>query len=133
MNETKKLKDIVFQFIEKDDNVKVEPLGKGHINDSYKVENGYAEYVLQRINHYVFKNVDQLQDNIFRVTKHIRQKLQEQGVKDVERRVLTLVPTHDGALYYKDNEGNYWRITKYIKDSKSYEEINADQIGRAHV
>ena len=131
MNETKKLKDIVFQFIEKDDNVKVEPLGKGHINDSYKVENGYAEYVLQRINHYVFKNVDQLQDNIFRVTKHIRQKLQEQGVKDVERRVLTLVPTHDGALYYKDNEGNYWRITKYIKDSKSYEEINADLAYRA--
>ncbi|MDD2300775.1 MAG: aminoglycoside phosphotransferase family protein [Fermentimonas sp.] len=131
MNEINKLKEIVFQFIAQDENVKVEPLGKGHINDSYKVLNGYEDYVLQRINHYVFKNVDQLQDNIYRVTNHIRQKLQNQGVEDVERRVLTLLPTHDGALYHKDSEGNYWRITKFIKDSKSYEEINSDLAYRA--
>ena len=80
MNEMNKLKEIVFQFIEQEENVKIEPLGKGHINDSYKVVNGNEEYVLQRINHYVFKNVDQLQDNISRVTNHIRKKLQEKGV-----------------------------------------------------
>lgn len=131
MNEMNKLKEIVFQFIEQEENVKIEPLGKGHINDSYKVVNGNEEYVLQRINHYVFKNVDQLQDNISRVTNHIRKKLQEKGLKDVERRVLTLVPTHDSALYYKDSESNYWRITKFIKDCKSYEEINSDLAYRA--
>lgn len=130
MNDINKLKEVVFQFIEKDENVKVEPLGKGHINDSYKVENG-EEFVLQRINHYVFKNVVQLQDNIFRVTNHIRQKLQQKGVNDVERRVLTLVPTLNGKLFYLDNDGNYWRMTKYIKDSKSYEEINTELAFRA--
>ncbi|MDD2590809.1 MAG: aminoglycoside phosphotransferase family protein [Fermentimonas sp.] len=131
MSDINKLKEIVSQFIGDIENVTVEPLGKGHINDSFKVVDGYNEYVLQRINHYVFKNVDQLQDNIYRVTDHIRRKLKEQGVNDVDRRVLTLVPTSDDALYYRDGDGNYWRMTIYIKDSKSYEEINTDLAYRA--
>lgn len=131
MNDIIKLKEVVFQFIEQDDNVKIDPLGKGHINDSYKVESGNKEYVLQRINHNIFKNVHELQNNIYRVTSHIRAKLQAKGVSDVVRRVLTLIPTHDGALYYKDSNGDYWRVTLFIKDSKSYEEINSDLAYRA--
>ena len=125
------LLDVVFQFIDKDENVKVEPLGKGHINDSYRVATADKEYVLQRINHNIFKNVHELQNNIHRVTSHIRAKLIEKGVTDVERRVITLIPTHEGALYYKDNNGDYWRLMIFIKDSKSYEEINPDLAYRA--
>ena len=126
-----KLKEIVFQFIDKDENVKIEPLGKGHINDSYRVGTDEKEYVLQRINHNIFKNVHELQVNIYRVTNHIRGKLIEKGVTDVERRVITLIPTHNGALYYKDINGDYWRLMIFIKDSKSYEEINPNLAYRA--
>lgn len=128
-----KLKEIVFQFINENDNVKIEPLGKGHINDSYKVESNEDEYVLQRINHQIFKNVPELQNNIFRVTSHIKAKLLEKGETDVDRRVITLVPTKDGALYYQDNKGDYWRLTIYIKDSKSYEDINPELAYRAGI
>ncbi len=131
MSNLKKLKEVVFQFIDENDNVKIEALGKGHINDSYKVKSDDNEYVLQRINHSIFKNVHELQNNIHRVTAHIRAKLQDKGVTDVERRVLTLVPTHDGALYYKDKKGDYWRVTLFIKDSKSFEEITPDLAYRA--
>jgi len=62
------LREIVFQFIGEDENVRIKPLGKGHINDSFKVESTGKEYVLQRINHHVFRNVEQLQQNIARVT-----------------------------------------------------------------
>ena len=131
MNDMEKLKEIVFQFIDKDENVKIEPLGKGHINDSYRVGTDEKEYVLQRINHNIFKNVHELQNNIHRVTSHIRTKLIEKGVTDVERRVITLIPTHDGALYYKDVNGDYWRLMIFIKDSKSYDDINPDLAYRA--
>lgn len=131
MNDMEKLLDVVFQFIDKDENVKVEPLGKGHINDSYRVATADKEYVLQRINHNIFKNVHELQNNIHRVTSHIRTKLIENGVTDVERRVITLIPTHEGALYYKDKNGDYWRLMIFIKDSKSYEEITPDLAYRA--
>ena len=131
MDENKKLTYIILQFVKQGDSIKAEPLGKGHINDSYRVVTGEKEYVLQRINHNIFKNVDQLQNNIYRVTSHIRSKLEQQGVSDIDRRVLTLVPTHDGALYYRDSDGNYWRMTIFIKGSKSYEEISPNLAYRA--
>ena len=131
MNDSDRLKNIVFQFISPDDNVEIKPLGKGHINDSYKVGSKGNEYVLQRINHHIFKNVPELQDNIFRVTNHIREKLEARGVTEIERKVLTLIPTHVGALYFKEDSGDYWRLMDYIKESKSYDEINPELAYRA--
>src|SRR5690554_5751948 len=131
MEEKNRLKKIVFQFIAPVDNVEIKPLGKGHINDSYKVAAGENEYVLQRVNHDIFKNVPELQNNIQRVTAHIRGKLQEQGVADIDRRVLTLVSTNEGALYYKEPTGDYWRMMIFIKESKSYDEISPELAYRA--
>ncbi len=37
------------------------------------------DYILQRINHHVFKDVELLQRNIERVTSHIRRKLAAAG------------------------------------------------------
>lgn len=131
MQEKDKLIEIVARFVKSTDNIEVKPLGKGHINDSFKVVIADDEYVLQRINHSIFKNVPELQNNIMRVTMHIRQKLEDAKVDDIDRKVLTLVPTLDGKLYYKDEEGNYWRMMDFIKDSMSYEEINPELAYRA--
>ncbi len=131
MEDINKLKEIVFQFIGTMDNVEIKPLGKGHINDSYKVVAGDKEYVLQKINHAIFKNVPELQNNIQRVTTHIRGKLQEKGATEIERKVLTLVPTKEGELYYKDIQGDYWRLMDFIKESKSYDEISPELAYRA--
>ena len=70
---------ILDQFQLKEKVVSVEPFGNGHINDTLKVtvENNEVKYVLQRINHLIFNNVDMLQNNIHTVTTHIRRKLEE--------------------------------------------------------
>ena len=66
--------------------VKIAPVGSGWINDTYRVSTAgdVPDYVLQRINHRVFQDVDLLQRNIERVTSHIRRKLTEAGREDVE-------------------------------------------------
>lgn len=67
----------------------INPLGAGLINDTYKVstlEADAPDYVLQRINHAIFQNVEMLQANINAVTTHIRKKLEEKGEKDIERK-----------------------------------------------
>ena len=107
MEEINKLNEIVTSFLGERNQTVITPLGKGHIYDSYKVVAAEGEYVLQRINHHIFRNVEQLQQNISRVTGHIREKLEEKGLPDVERRVLTLVPTQEGALFHRDNNGDY--------------------------
>lgn len=127
------MKEIIFQFVDRDDQVEFQPLGKGHINDSFKVVAGGNPYVLQRVNHHIFQNVPELQNNIYRVTSHIRGKLQEQGATDIDRKVLTLLRTHEGKLYHRDEEGNYWRMMHFITDSKSYDEINPELAYRAGI
>ena len=76
------------------------PLGNGLINDTYKIMvGGQPKYVLQRINNAVFTDVEMLQNNIEMVTNHIRQKYENQGVKDINRRVLHLLKAERGKNY----------------------------------
>jgi Ser/Thr protein kinase RdoA (MazF antagonist) len=105
----------------------ITPFGEGHINSTYRVtlKNEDKEYVLQKINHSIFKDVDLLQNNIKRITDHIRCKLADLGVTDLERRTLTLIPTKDGKLYHFD-ETNYWRMTLLIPDSKTFQTITPE-------
>jgi hypothetical protein len=102
----------------------VTPFGNGHINDTLRVTtaSGEAKYVLQRINHLVFTNVDMLQSNIGKVTSHIRQKLEARGESDILRKALTFLSAKDGKQYYYDG-ANYWRVCLLIPDSKSLEEV----------
>ncbi|HBK28651.1 MAG TPA: aminoglycoside phosphotransferase, partial [Parabacteroides sp.] len=104
------LLEILSNFDLKEKVVSAEPFGNGHINDTLKVttENGEPKYVLQRINHLIFTNVDMLQNNIQVVTSHIRKKLEAKGETDIDRKVLTFLPTKDGKLYYSDGD-SYWR------------------------
>ena len=115
---------ILSQFELTDTPVNAEPFGNGHINDTLKVttDSGEVKYVLQRINHHIFTNVDMLQHNVATVTGHIRKKLEERGETDIDRKVLTFLPAKNGKTYYFDGE-NYWRVSLLIPDSKSYEEV----------
>jgi Ser/Thr protein kinase RdoA (MazF antagonist) len=103
------------------------PFGNGHINDTLKVttESGKNKYILQRINHNIFKNVDMLQNNIDIVTSHIRKKLEERNEKDIDRKVLTFLKTKDNKPYYFDGD-NYWRVCLLITDSKSLETLTTE-------
>ena len=115
---------ILKQFAIDEDMVSAVPFGNGHINDTLKVTNskGEIKYILQRINHHIFTNVDMLQNNIFTVTSHIREKLVARGEQDVDRKVLTFIPAKDGKLYHFDGD-SYWRVCLFIPSSKSLEEV----------
>lgn len=117
--------EILNHFELKENPVSAQPFGNGHINDTLKITNDKGEdvYVLQRINHHIFPNVDILQNNVHVVTTHIRKKLEEKNETDIDRKVLTFLPAKDGKNYYFDGE-SYWRVSLYIPRSKSYDEVN---------
>lgn len=123
----KNLNDIVLQFDLTGQVDSIKPLGNGLINDTYKVTaiDG-PSYVLQRINHHIFKDVDLLQKNIVSVTSHIRGKLEAAGAADVDRKVLTFIPLRNSDLtYYFDGE-SYWRVSLFIEDAFTYETVNPE-------
>ena len=105
----------------------IKPLGNGLINDTYKITTSgdYPDYVLQRINHHIFQNVELLQSNIEAVTAHIRRKLTDAGETDIDRKVLQFIPTPEGKTYWFDGE-SYWRIAVFIPRAKTYETVNPE-------
>ena len=99
------LKNILTHFLLAGTILGIKPLGNGLINDTYKVETEgetTPDYVLQRINHNVFQNVDALQKNIELVTRHLRKKVEASEESETDRRVLHFIPTSDGKTYWYD-------------------------------
>ncbi len=96
--------------------VSIEAFGEGHINDTFRiVTDSNTVYVLQRMNHGVFADIDGLMKNVMGVTEHIHKKVSEMG-GDPDRQSLTIVLTADGKPYVQEGN-NYWRVYLYIKDS----------------
>ncbi len=104
------------------------PYGSGHINDTYLVKTVEAEandYIFQRVNHNIFKNVPKLQENIARVIKHIGTKLAEIPGANVERETLTLIETNEGEIFHQDEKGEFWRVYIFISNTNSYDIVDS--------
>lgn len=122
----KELQDIISKFkIDAGKDLRISPFGTGLINDTYKVTAQDGEYILQRINHQIFTDVELMQNNIRRITEHIANKLAQKGESDIERKTLTLIPAADGKLYYFSGE-TYWRLTRFIQNSKTFEQVTPE-------
>ena len=113
------------------DFVTAAPYGSGHINDTYKVSARLAgtpvNYLVQRINHAIFKSPDRLMENVVRVTEHLHGKLAQAGDPDATRKTLTVIPAHDGLPYVRDEEGNWWRLFLFIELAHTYDVIENER------
>lgn len=125
----KDLNHIIDKFDIKGEVAEIKPLGNGLINDTYIVittSTDTPDYVLQRINHNIFTNVEVLQHNIEAVTRHIRRKLEDAGETDVERKVLTTVPLKSSPKTYYFDDENYWRVSTFIPRTKTFEAVTPE-------
>lgn len=83
--------------------------GHGHINQTYKVDTDTGnEYILQRINKYVFKDPVKLMANASAVTNFIRQRIED------PRMSLHFIPTLQGKYYHRDEDGEFWRMCDFV-------------------
>lgn len=108
---SKELFAIARGFKLKGEVVDIFPYGEGHINVTYYVKTTEKPYILQKINNYVFKDVDLLMNNINAVTKFLKSKGQES---------LEIVPTLDNKLYLTDKSG-YYRVYVFVENSICYQ------------
>ncbi|MBQ0049371.1 MAG: aminoglycoside phosphotransferase family protein [Bacteroidales bacterium] len=130
------MQNIVSQFAIRGTVKEIKPLGEGLINDTFKVVTEEADapnYVLQRVNTNVFPDVDMVMRNIKAVTEHIRQKLIDRGETDIDRKVLTFMPSKDDAskLYVEIPEGGaskpgFWRMMIFIPDAITKQAVNPE-------
>ncbi|MFZ0283245.1 MAG: aminoglycoside phosphotransferase family protein [Bacteroidales bacterium] len=103
------------------------PFGSGHIHDTFRIETlekDKDDYILQRLNNRIFKNVPELQENIERVTQHLHQKLLNIPGSDVKRECLALVRAKNGKSWIEDEEGNFWRMLIFIANHRTYDIVD---------
>jgi len=103
-----------------------ERYGSGHINDTFLVivNEGKEEkkYILQRMNHDIFKDITGLMNNVSGVTSYLRNIIIREG-GDPERETLNLVPDMDGKLHYTDSIGCHWRVYLFISEATTYNQV----------
>ena len=119
---------IIGQFPEIKDVESIEPLNSGWINKTYRVKTSSEktpDYILQRINHLIFTDIEMLQRNIEAATAHIRKKLEANGETDINRKVLRFLPTPEGKTYHFDGE-SYWRVSEFITGSQTLEAVTPE-------
>jgi hypothetical protein len=113
------------------DFVQAQPHGIGHINDTYCATFDQAgrqlRYVIQRINHHVFRQPALLMENISRVTRQALHTLLEAGHPEAHRRTLTCIPSRDGLPFATDAEENYWRVYPFIEGASSLQQLGTNE------
>ena len=102
---------ILDQFKVKLKKVTIRPINEGFINDTFLVSdlNG-PHYVLQKINHAVFNNINALQLNIKQALHFL---------KSDDYVSFYMIKTLDKGLVYKHNN-DFWRLFSFVPNSEVY-------------
>jgi len=105
--------------------IRAEPIVSEHINDTCiayfsQADGEIRRYIMQRINHFVFKKPEEVMANILAVTTHLHEKTIASGGNPY-RETLTLIPAHDGAMFHCTDKGDYWRAYVFIDNAHTYQ------------
>lgn len=123
--------EVVAQFQTEGKAVEKMPYGNGHINDTFLVVCETAEgkgkrYILQKMNHSIFKAPEQLMENVVNVTGYLRKVIVSQG-GDPERETLNVVKTGNGSSFYVDQKGDYWRMFLFVEGTVCLEMVESEK------
>jgi Phosphotransferase enzyme family len=117
--------DALSRFAVEGSLVSLAPHTSGLINSSwvatFDAPGGRRRFLLQRINQHVFPRPEQVMENMVRVTRHVASRLARDGAHDASRRVLSLVPSREGASHHVDAAGETWRLVRWIERARSSE------------
>lgn len=116
------LRAVVEQFCVEGKVQTIAEYGNGHINATYLVQTTEKKYIFQKINTGIFKDVDSLMENIQGVTGYLTEQIKERG-GNPDRETLQVIPTREGQSYYRDDEGNSYRVYLFITEATSFDAV----------
>ena len=123
------LKYIFNKFDHKSDYISHAELNSGHINNTFLVKaSGTKNYILQRINHNVFKDIPGLVNNKILISNHIRSKYVHLSEEDLSKKVLSFVKTKETNFYYHEENGDFWNVMIFIANGITHDVVVDEEI-----
>ncbi|MCX6334211.1 MAG: aminoglycoside phosphotransferase family protein [Bacteroidia bacterium] len=122
------LKKIFDCFVTEGTYLNGESFGSGHIHETFLIRTFQPDndnYILQKINSTVFRNIPELQENLERVTVHLQKKIAAIPGSDIKRECLQLIFARNGKSWHIDSYGNYWRMFVFIENHRSYDIVDS--------
>lgn len=108
------LEKIARRFFQFDRWLGASPVGSGNINDTYRIDferDGYRQaFLLQRLNHLVFKEPEAVMQNIQLVCEHL-------AAQDFSYQIAGPIAASDGRFLQKDEQGNFWRVFPFFENT----------------
>lgn len=117
------LSPIAYEFGLEANQFDIHVVKKGHINDSYVLQNKVNErpyYFLQKINHHIFPEVEKLMENIIQVSDWIHEM--HQSTITCPKFLAVHGKYH---LYHNDQ---YFRISNYLRDYEVLDQNDVESI-----
>jgi Ser/Thr protein kinase RdoA (MazF antagonist) len=98
----------------------IQPHGSGLIHHTWKIRDQSGNYILQKVNHEVFKEPQHIANNIQAIASWLQKNHPEYFfVAPVETR-------NDGSLLHIPGQG-YFRLFRFVKDSYTYDIAQSPQ------
>lgn len=118
-----KIKQIAGQFAISEKLLECKSYGNGHINETVLLCcEGGKRYILQEMNTSIFKNPDELMENIIDVTSFLREKISQNG-GDPERETLNVILCKNGKSYFRDDKQRCWRVYRFVEGATCYDKV----------
>ncbi|WP_343659078.1 aminoglycoside phosphotransferase family protein [Chryseobacterium sp.] len=108
------LNEIVIQFIGQD-HYSLTPVTGGLINTTYLLENKdqKKKYILQKINHHVFKQPEVIVNNQLMINEILRSNT-------YQFQIIEPVPSRTGKILIEDINGSPWRMLNFVENSVTF-------------
>jgi hypothetical protein len=123
------IKSIFNEFDHQSNYVRHSEINSGHINDTFFIKTGTnKDFILQRINHTIFKDVPNLVNNKVLISKHIKSKYSNLSEEVLSKKVLSFVKAKNTEFYYHQENGNFWNMTAFIDECVTHEIVKDEEI-----
>jgi Ser/Thr protein kinase RdoA (MazF antagonist) len=75
-------------------------------------------WLLQRLNHHIFRQPEAVMQNIQLVAEHL-------GSQPYQMKILAPRPTRSGQWLHHDERGNYWRVFPFFDKTITYDKVGS--------
>ena len=100
--------------------VVIEQINNGLINSTWRIKNGEQNFILQKVNHHIFKNPEAIASNIRLIAGYLQKYFPEYLF------VSPVKSKNDGEMYKNQDDG-YFRLIPFVRDSHTIDTVSDPQ------